>query len=373
VSAIVKRPALGAFGAWVGDPATGAVLYESKATTPLLPASTLKLLTAVTALKVLTPTHRIATRVVVDGSTITLIGGGDAMLASSGPGASLASLADQVATQVQGSPVTLNYDTSLFSGRTLAAGWKKSFPAAGVAAPVQALMVDQGRTNPRGNSRVSDPAEYAMQLFAKALRNSGVKVNLGVRAKAPAGATQIAKVESVPVQQLVNHMLTDSDNDLAECLAHLSGVAQLGTGTFASGAAAMKSAASELGIPVQGMQLFDGSGLSSKNRVSAQALGKILVLSANGSFDGIASALAVAGFTGTLADRFLSGPQKVAAGFVRAKTGTLSSGVALAGIVPDIAGRVLVFAIIANDIPSIAKARIAVDQFAAKLRLCGCA
>jgi len=372
LSAIVQRPALGTFGAWVGDPATGSTLYELNGASPLLPASTLKLLTAVTALKVLSPSRRIATRVVVDGSTLTLIGGGDAMLASSGPGASLATLATQVAKQVQSTTVTLNYDTSLFSGRTLAAGWKKSFPSAGVAAPVQALMVDQGRANPRGNSRVADPAKYTMQLFAKALRKNGVKVTIGVKVKAPANATQIAKVESVPIQQLVNHMLTDSDNDLAECLAHLSGVALSGTGTFASGAAAMKSTANELGIPIQGMQLYDGSGLSLNNRVSAQSIGKILVLAANGSFDGIAPALAVAGFTGTLSDRFLTGPQKIAAGFVRAKTGTLSSDVALAGIVPDISGRVLVFAILANEIPSIAKARIAVDQFAAKLRLCGC-
>ena len=370
--AVLKRPALGTFGAWVGDPATGTTLYESNGVSPLLPASTLKLLTAVTALKVLSPSRRIATRVVVDGSTLTLIGGGDAMLASSGPGASLATLATQVANQVQSTPVTLNYDTSLFSGRTLAAGWKKSFPAAGVAAPVQALMVDQGRSNPRGNSRVADPAKYAMQLFAKALRKNGVKVTIGAKVKAPTSATQIAKVESIPVQQLVNHMLTDSDNDLAESLAHLSGVAQSGTGTFATGAAAMKNAASELGIPIQGMKLFDGSGLSRKDRIAAQSIGKILVLAANGSFDGIAPALAVAGFTGTLSDRFLTGPQKIAAGFVRAKTGTLSSDVALAGIVPDISGRVLVFAILANEIPSIAKARIAVDQFAAKLRLCGC-
>lgn len=372
LSATINRPALGTVGAWVGDPATGATLFDAQGNTPLLPASTLKLLTAVTALKLLTPTHRIATRVVVDGSTLTLIGGGDAMLASSGPGASLTSLATQVAKQVQSTPVTLNYDSSLFTGRKLAPGWSTSFPAAGVAAPVTALMVDQGRANPKGNSRVSDPAKYAAQLFVKALRASGVKARLGAEAKAPTSGTQIAKVESVPVQQLVNHMLTDSDNDLAESLAHLSGVAQSGTGTFSSGAAAMQSAATQLGIPVEGMQLFDASGLSSKDRIAPQTLGKILVLAANGSFDGIAPALAVAGFTGTLADRFTSGPQKAAAGFVRAKTGTLNSDVALAGIVPDVQGRVLVFAIIANEIPSIPKARNAVDQFATKLRMCGC-
>lgn len=373
LNAIINRPALGTVGAWVGDPATGATLFDAHGNTPLLPASTLKLLTAVTALKLLTPARRIATRVVVDGSTITLIGGGDAMLASSGPGASLASLATQVAKQVQSASVNLNYDSSLFTGRKLGPGWSTSFPAAGVAAPVTALMVDQGRANPRGNSRVSDPAKYAAQLFVKALRTSGVKVSLGSEAKAPTGGTQIAKVESAPVQQLVNHMLTDSDNDLAESLAHLSGIAQSGTGTFASGAAAMTNTAKELGLPISGMQLFDASGLSSKDRIAPQTLGKILVLAANGSFGGIAPALAVAGFTGTLADRFTSGSQKIAAGFVRAKTGTLRSDVALAGIVPDVSGRVLVFAIIANEISSIPKARKVVDQFATKLRLCGCA
>jgi D-alanyl-D-alanine carboxypeptidase/D-alanyl-D-alanine-endopeptidase (penicillin-binding protein 4) len=175
------------------------------------------------------------------------------------------------------------------------------------------------------------------------------------------------------VQQLVNHMLTDSDNDLAEALAHLSGVAVSGTGSFASGAAAMKATATELGLPTQGMALFDGSGLSNKDRVSAQALGKILMLAAQGSFGGIAPALAIAGFTGTLADRFSSAAQKPAAGFVRAKTGTLNDVVNLVGIVPDLDGRVLVFSVLTNGISSIERTRLSVDQIATKLRACGCA
>lgn len=373
LSGILKRPAFGTSGVWVGDPATGATLFGANATKALMPASALKLLTAATALRILTPTKRIATRVVVEDRTVTLIGGGDVMLASTGPGPTLETLAKRVASQIQTGPITLHYDTSLFSGRTLGAGWSKSFPSAGIAAPVQALMIDQGRAKVGGNARVANPAEYAAQIFAKALRTQGIKIAAIKQAKASVSATEIARVESVPVQQLVNHMLTNSDNDLAEALAHLSGVVVSGTGSFASGAAAMQMTAKALGLPTAGMALFDASGLSRKDRVSAQALGEILMLAAQGSFGGIAPALAIAGFTGTLADRFTSAEQKPAAGFVRAKTGTLNDVVNLVGIVPDLEGRVLVFSVLTNGISSIQRTRASVDQIATKLRACGCA
>ena len=309
---------------------------------------------------------------VSDGSTVTIIGGGDASLPSAGAGPTLATLAARTAKALPAASVSLVYDTTLFSGRTLGAGWSRSFPAAGVVAPVQSLMIDQGRASPRGNSRVGDPARYAAQAFAKLLRSHGVKVDSITQGRASAAATEIARVESVPVQQLVHHMLTDSDNDLAEALAHLSGAKLFGAGSFKTGAQAMTATSADLGLPTQGMALSDGSGLSSLDRVAAQTLGSILMLSAQGSFGGIAPSLAIAGFTGTLADRFTAPRQSDAAGFVRAKTGTLSGVVTLAGIVPDVDGRVLVFAVMANDVPSIGGARAVVDQIATKLRACGC-
>ncbi|MDO8733123.1 MAG: D-alanyl-D-alanine carboxypeptidase/D-alanyl-D-alanine-endopeptidase [Actinomycetota bacterium] len=369
---LIRKPALGSSAVWVADPATGATLLESHAQLALSPASTLKLLTAATALNTLGASTRLATRAVSDGSTVTLIGGGDATLPSKGPGASLAELAVKTAKAVGDGSINLVYDISLFSGRTLGAGWSPSFPAAGVVAPVQSLMMDQGRANPKGNSRVANPAQYAAQAFARLLRAKGVKVGSVTKGKATADAVEIARVESAPVQQLVHHMLTDSDNDLAESLAHLSGAKLSGVGSFASGEQAMTAVASTLELPTVGMALSDGSGLSSRDRVSAQTLGSILLLSAQGSFGGIAPALAIAAFTGTLADRFTSALQADAAGFVRAKTGTLNDVVTLAGIVPDVDGRVLVFAVLANEVPSIVGARKVVDQIATKLRSCGC-
>jgi len=370
---LMNRPALGDSALWIGDPATSATLLASNATTALSPASTLKLLTAATALRQLGSATRLATRVVVDESTVTIIGGGDATLPSRGAGASLATLASKASAHLPAGPIKVVYDISLFGGRTLGAGWSRSFPASGVVAPVQALMVDQGRTSPRGSARVSNPAQHAAQAFADLLRAEGAQVASVAKGVASSSAQEIARVESAPMQALVHHMLTDSDNDLAEALAHLAGAKASGVGSFATGAKAMAQTAAELSLPTEGIALFDGSGLSSRDRVAAQTLGGILMLVAQGSFSGIAPALAIAGFTGTLADRFTSARQSSAAGFVRAKTGTLSDVVTLAGIVPDIDGRVLVFAVMANDVPSVARARAVVDQMATRLRGCGCA
>ncbi|MFM8896781.1 MAG: D-alanyl-D-alanine carboxypeptidase/D-alanyl-D-alanine-endopeptidase, partial [Actinomycetales bacterium] len=247
-------------------------------------------------------------------------------------------------------------------------------PAVGVAAPVTALMVDQGRVRPGSLARVNDPARDAAQRFRKLLKANGVKVTSLKAGVAPANGTKIASVESPPMATLVERMLTDSDNDLAEALAHLAGGAAGYQASFAGGAKATRKVLADLGLPVDGLRLADGSGVSADNRMSAAVLARLLGLVATGSkpeLGPIASGLAVAGFSGTLADR-VTGPDRAAAGYVRAKTGTLTGVTSLAGLVPDTSGRMLAFALLANDIPSIPKARALGDEFAAGLAACGC-
>jgi D-alanyl-D-alanine carboxypeptidase/D-alanyl-D-alanine-endopeptidase (penicillin-binding protein 4) len=173
---------------------------------------------------------------------------------------------------------------------------------------------------------------------------------------------------------LVERMLTDSDNDLAEALAHLAGGAAGFKASFAGGAKAATKVLADLGVSTQGLRLADGSGVSAENRMTALTLAELLALVATGAspeLSPISSGLAVAGFTGTLTDRF-TGPERRAAGYVRAKTGTLTGVTSLAGLVPDTSGRLLSFALLANDIPSIDKARSLGDEFAAGLAACGC-
>jgi D-alanyl-D-alanine carboxypeptidase/D-alanyl-D-alanine-endopeptidase (penicillin-binding protein 4) len=236
-------------------------------------------------------------------------------------------------------------------------------------------MVDQGRVSKGSLARSSDPARSAAKAFVSVLRANGVAARLGARATADSGASEIARVESPTVSSLVQKMLTDSDNDLAESLAHLVGFTTTGKATFATGASATIAAVGELGIPIEGVRLVDGSGLSHSDRISPITLASVISATAGDQIDTlwpIAAGLPVAGLTGTLADRFDAKAMKQAIGYVRAKTGSLNDTVALAGSVRDRDGRVLAFAVLANKIPSVVAARATVDKIANQLAKCGC-
>ena len=361
------------------DPATGETLFDRASSNPHVPASTTKLLTAAAALHVLGPQTRLPTTVLLDGQTLTLVGGGDATLVSGTSPRTAASLTDLARSTAAALPtdasVTVDYDDSLFSGPELARGWSRGWPSSGVVAPVTALMVDQGRISKGSLARSSDPARSAAKAFVSDLKANGVAARLGTRATAGSGASEIARVESPTVSSLVQKMLTDSDNDLAESLAHLVGFTSTGKATFATGASATIAAVGELGIPIEGVRLVDGSGLSHSDRISPITLASVISATAGDQIDTlwpIAAGLPVAGLTGTLADRFDAKAMKQAIGYVRAKTGSLNDTVALAGSVRDRDGRVLAFAVLANKIPSVVAARATVDKIANQLAKCGC-
>lgn len=377
---IVAAPDLGgSVGAVVIDPATGTVLFEADATTPRTPASTAKLLTAVGVLATLGTTRRLATTVVTgaETGTVVLVGGGDPSLTvradASGSRPALETLARTVAESVEGS-VQLLYDASLFAPPVLAPGWGSDMVDGGFVAPVSALTVDQGRVVSDGDQRVPDPARAAADTFAGLLAENGVDVTAVAAGTAPADARVLATVESAPVAQLVMSMLAESDNDAAEMLAHVAGAELTGTGTFASGTDATLAGLTALGVPTAGVSLADASGLSDLNAVPVATLAQVLAAVA-GSADPeftwpIGPGLAVAGFTGTLTDRFVGMPTAV--GIVRAKTGTLDAVSGLAGTLRDLDGRVLVFAVIADRVTDVYAARAALDSFATTLVGCGC-
>jgi D-alanyl-D-alanine carboxypeptidase/D-alanyl-D-alanine-endopeptidase (penicillin-binding protein 4) len=375
------RKGLGGGSVLVVDPATGQVLFSRAPDEPLIPASTTKLTTAVAALDILGPQTRIPTIAYLDGGTLYLVGGGDPTLVKSkggdplaGGSASLRDLARAVAPRLSES-VELVYDTSAFRGSRLGPGWSSSFPAAGVVAPVTALVVDGGRTSAGAKSRVADPAKQAANVFAGLLQREGVTVSGVRRGRHPAASEEIARVESPPVGDIVERMLTESENNFAEALAHLAGGASLGKPTFAGGAAAAQASLVRLGIDVDGLRLVDGSGLSRRDRIPASVLAAILtevVKGTDGDLSAISPGLAVAGLTGTLADRFTSAETRPGRGFVHAKTGTLTGVVSLAGTVLTADERVLVFAMIANDVRSLAGTRETMDQVASRLATCGC-
>jgi D-alanyl-D-alanine carboxypeptidase/D-alanyl-D-alanine-endopeptidase (penicillin-binding protein 4) len=162
--------------------------------------------------------------------------------------------------------------------------------------------------------------------------------------RAPAGASEIARIESAPLTAVVRQLLEESDNGTAELLTKELGLASSGEGSTVAGTAHVRRRAAELGVPVDGTLLADGSGLDRNNRTTCDALVEALIRS--GGPDGpLAASLPVAGRSGTLRGRFRGTP---AEGRLRAKTGSLNEVTALAGFVEMPDGQVATFAYIAN-------------------------
>ncbi len=392
LEALLRQNELGPHvGAAVVDVATGAVLYGKDAQAGFSPASTTKLLTAAAVLGKLGPDFRIETKVVSGApGQVVLVGGGDPTLSTTPPAgflpapASMPELARATAAALKAKKLTrikLGFDTTAFTGPRTAPGWPTAYVTSGVVAPITALTVDEGRIGPiiEGTGpRVSDPPVSAAQAFARLLAADGIKV-IGSPAAvtAASGATKIASVLSPQLSDLVGWMLPNSDNDLAEALAHLLGKAAVGRADFTSGAAAVRAEADALGLPTSGLALFDGSGLTVATRVSPAALAGVLSAAARpdqAALRPLLTSLAVSGFTGTLEQRFQDPTTRPAAGLVRAKTGTLRTVGSLAGTTVDADGRLLAFAFIADRVPAggTLDGRAALDRIAARLVGCGC-
>jgi D-alanyl-D-alanine carboxypeptidase/D-alanyl-D-alanine-endopeptidase (penicillin-binding protein 4) len=410
----LRNPGLGpSVAAAVADPATGRSLFASRADVPVTPASTTKIVTAVAALAALGPDRRLTTRAVGSGDRVVLVGGGDPTLTRAAPAgdpgdpsgagdgyglegpdgavgadggggtgypqpASLGTLARRTAAALKSAGVKrvrVDYDASLYTGPRLGPGWKPGYVPEGNVAPVAALEVDGGRVNPEFRSRVSDPPRAAAAAFVTQLDRHGVRARLGTGGRAGGGTRQLAAVHSPPVSALVEHLLTHSDNDVAEALARQVAIKTGNHASFAGAAAGVLRTLGRLGV-AGGVQVSDGSGLSTANRISAAGLVRVLSLAASGKRPELRHALTglpVGGFTGTLAARYgTGGSARSAAGIVRAKTGTLSGVSTLAGIAYDVDGRLLAFAFMADRAPSAGSAEPALDRLAAAVAACGC-
>jgi D-alanyl-D-alanine carboxypeptidase/D-alanyl-D-alanine-endopeptidase (penicillin-binding protein 4) len=183
---------------------------------------------------------------------------------------------------------------------------------------------------------------------------------------------KVAAVQSAPVNVLVERMLRDSDNQLAEALGRLAALRNGLPGSFSGATRAMVAAAHMHNLDVNVAGIDDASGLSREDLLSSTTLTGILQAAVSDeSLRTILTGLPVAGFDGTLADRYLTKPESAAAGVVRAKTGTLTGVSAQAGTAITCDGELVLFAFMADRVPgNPIEARGALDRAAATLSRC---
>jgi len=385
----------------VADAATGRVLLSVQGARPATPASTAKLATSLAALAVLGGQARFTTRV-VDGAgpgSIILVGGGDPTLAVDPyPAqdyprpATLASLAASTARVLRSAgrtTVSVGYDTSLYTGPGLAPGWPGDYVSSGDVTPIVSLEVDQGRLTAAGTpedsddpynlrARAFDPAATAAASFAALLAADGIRVTGSpIPQTAAARAPVLASVASPPLSAVLEQMLQESNNVIAENLARQVALATGEPASFNGAGQAVITELRRLGITGD-VRLADGSGLSPDDAIAPGTLVRIIELAvARPRLRALLAGLPVAGFSGTLSagESVFAGIGGAALGSVRAKTGNLGTVTSLAGLVEDKNGRVLAFALMADQIPSagmLQAAANAIDAAAVALAGCGC-
>jgi D-alanyl-D-alanine carboxypeptidase/D-alanyl-D-alanine-endopeptidase (penicillin-binding protein 4) len=361
----------------VVDAADGNVIASRDPDTARIPASTLTLLTASAALSVLDPESTLTTSTVVKDDTVTLVGTGDMTLTKK----KLGTLADETVANLgeDTGSVELVLDTTALPGGENPA-WGNNGRAGGWVAPTAALAIDGGRLDGTAyGPKSEDPAGDAAKVFADLLEDRGVKVDGEItEGEAPESGKE-ASIESATIEEIVQHTLVNSDNTLAELLAHLVAREKGMEATPENAAKAVDEEiqvlGSRLGLPEEDLaaiSIHDGSGLSKQDRVPPVVFATILGQVASGSAPELEPLLydvPIGGLSGTLVDRFEDEEVTDARGVIRGKTGYLGGTAALAGVttLPD--GRTVTFAILVHgfDGEDAIEARAAVDQVAAEI------
>ena len=308
------------------------------------PASTEKLITGYTALRVLGLRHRFRTRI---GSTVAadphgvlhgplvVTAGGDPTLTDAG--------LDDLAHQLHASGLRtvtrgILLDDTLFA-RVRYAPVGTTTLDLGDPGPLSAFAVNRDSWRLDAGYR-ADPTVGNLQALRQALAEAGVTVQGHVKVGRPAGALRpLASTASEPLWAVVRDMLKTSVNFYAEMLLLDVGAAR-GDGSLPGGVKAIRAEAAQLGVHLGG-NMVDGSGLSTFDRQSAD--GEVSWLEAIrrdrrlGPL--IDAGVPIGCVDGSLRYRFCAIP-----GRVHAKPGSLDGMRSLSGWVTNDAGHLVTFA-----------------------------
>jgi len=213
---------------------------------------------------------------------------------------------------------------------------------------------------------VEQPERFAAAAFRAALERRGVAISGVVRVdRTPAASERVTMWASAPLAQLVATMNGESNNHFAELLFRNAARAQRGVGSAeAANDALQEFLEQRVGVNPNAVFAADGSGLSTLDRVTARSMVQLLSYAHRAPWGAVyRTTLPVAGETETLRGRMR---RTVAAGNLRAKTGTTNDVNSLGGYVTARNGEELAFAFIYNG-RSLSRAREVIDAMGVTL------
>ncbi len=369
----------GSSGLLVIDGKTGKVLCARAPRRQRPLASNMKLFTTSTALARLGPESRIPTLLETDGGidrhgvlhgSLYLVGGGDPALGTpsfyrrflGGLGTNVFRLKRELreagVTAVTG---RLYADDSIFDRRRGVAD--SGYATSPEIGPLSGLSFNSGYSTPSATGFARDPAITAAKVLDASLRRAGVSISPTVAlGTAPPFSTELARVESPPLSNIVNTTDVYSYNFFAEMLIKLLGARFGGAGTTAAGAKVVQAFARG---HESGVHAVDGSGLTRSNRASpAQVVDLLKSMRGTDVGDEFIQDLALAGHEGTVAERMHG---TAAYGRCRTKTGTIRAVSNLSGYCFNRDGRVMIFSILMASVRDLGLAHLEQDLIAGEV------
>ena len=310
------------------DVSTGKVVFESNANSQRKPASLMKLLSAAATLRYLDSSTVFATSVSLGPTPDSLVIDGE-------------------------------YDPWISMDANAAVKMKRTYFYGLAAKGLSAVKKNSEESVKKLQIYYNDLYSSEVANFKAYYKKRGVKATFikvsEAKAKSITGE-QIVYSTSPTVKEIMNWFLIWSDNVVAERMARLAAKAAGNEFNEKGVAKTFSKVLNQLAIDPSKIIVKDASGLSKENKLTANILSQLLYkIHSDPLYSQLIDGLPVSGKTGTLSERYIeSAPQAV--GLVKAKTGTLSGTVSLAGYVQS-GDREYAFAIIADKIKRTTSAR----------------
>ncbi|HBV14884.1 D-alanyl-D-alanine carboxypeptidase/D-alanyl-D-alanine endopeptidase [Chryseobacterium carnipullorum] len=388
------------WGFVVYDPKTKKIISSYNENTPLVPASTTKLLTTETAMNLLGENYRWMTQLEYSGTidengvlngNLYLIGSGDPSLGTNKAGAwsyrdiisdFMGGLSREGIKKVNGDIII---QTALFKGNIAMLPenvvWLENnnyYLPVGTTREInpaneKLIVKKSGFTSDKkyfyvspyvkqmvyaekyeGNGTLTTKLPDAPAYLANTLRTTLVKSGIGVTGKVTPKMTDatpetrklVSAYKSPTLGDIIFYTNQHSDNSLAEALLKTVGFQKMGDQTSESGRVVVTEHLKNESFDMIGLNYMDGSGLSRSNNVTPISQVKFLTsLMDEKYYKTYLTSLPVGGQSGTLKRMFIG----TGNGQVFAKTGTLNKVKTLAGYLKTNSGKTLVFSLMVNN------------------------
>lgn len=309
----------------ITDLSDGTVLGSHNPGVPLVPASIMKSVTTAALLGESGKDFRYLTPVCIDGpvdmgivrGNLVAVGSGDPTVNSVEEPLSpdivleiVSALKKMGINRIEGKILV---DESYFAGASRPDSWMREDFSRSYGTGSHAFNFEN---NTSGQRSVEDPSRVFARRLESALSRAGITV--GGKDLGRGKPDKIFEHMSAPADEIMRSCMMRSDNLFAECMLRTYGRLRKSDGSTKASAEQEYKMWKELGMPLEGVVIVDGSGLSRSNRVTAGFMSAVLgKMSGNPYY---ASFFPLAGQEGTLR-KFLAGTPLD--GYIAMKTGSM--------------------------------------------------